>query len=85
VVYPNPVTGSTVTIQLPGNNSDNVEVQIFTLSFREVQTVRVAQVAGNNLTVPLVDKGGVALANGLYYFVIHVGSQKWIVKVLVLR
>jgi hypothetical protein len=62
-----------------------VEVQIFTLAFRKVQTIAVAQVAGNSLTVPLVDKSGVPLANGLYYFVVHVGAQKWILKVLVLR
>ena len=85
VVYPNPVTGSIVTIQLPGDNLDNVEVQIFTLAFRKVQTIRVAQVVGKSLTVPLVDKSGAALANGLYYFVVHVGAQKWIMKVLVLK
>jgi hypothetical protein len=85
VVYPNPVTSSTVNIQMPAANLTDVKIQIFTLSFREVQTIIVAQVAGNTLTVPLMDKGGVALANGLYYFVIQAGSQKWLTKVLVLR
>jgi hypothetical protein len=85
VVYPNPVRGTTVNLQLPGNNLTHVEVQIFTLSFRELRTINVPQVIGNTLTVPLVDKSGVGLANGLYYFVIHANGQKWLVKVLVLR
>ena len=85
VAYPNPVTGSTVNIQLPVTNASNVTVKILTLSFREVQTVDIAQVVGNNLMVPLVDKAGVTLANGLYYFGIQANGQKWITKVLVLR
>jgi len=85
VIYPNPATGTTVSIQLPMMNAANVKVQIFTLAFREVQTINVAQVAGNTLVVPLIDKSGVNLANGLYYFVIHANGRKWMVKVLVLR
>jgi hypothetical protein len=42
-------------------------------------------VAGSTLTVSLSDKSGMPLANGLYYFVIQAGGQKWVNKVLVLR
>jgi len=85
VVYPNPATSTTASIQLPVVNATNVKVQMFTISFREVRTIDVPQVIGNTLTVQLMDKGGVNLANGLYYFVIHVNGQNWVTKVLVLR
>jgi len=85
VVYPNPVTSSTTNIQLPITNVANVEVQMFTISFREVRTIDIPRVMGDSLTVQLMDKNGVNLANGLYYFVIHADGQKWMTKVLVLR
>jgi hypothetical protein len=85
VVYPNPVTSSTTTIQLPVTNAVNVTVRIFTVVMRQVQTMNVPQVFGNTLSVQMVDKGGVSLANGLYYFVIQANGQKWMTKVLVLR
>jgi len=85
VVYPNPVNGSTVNIKMPVMNALNVKVQIFTIAIREVETVNVPQVAGDSLLVQLVDKSGMSLANGLYYFVIQADGQKWIDKVLVLR
>jgi hypothetical protein len=85
VIFPNPATGSTTTIQLATANATNVKVQMFTVAFREVQTVTEAQVAGNSMTVSLMDKSGMPLANGLYYFVIQAAGQKWVNKVLVLR
>jgi hypothetical protein len=85
VIYPNPVTSSSTTIQLGTSNALNVKIQIFTTALREVQTIKVAQVAGDSLTVPLIDKGGHPLADGLYYFVIQISGNRWIDKVLVLR
>jgi hypothetical protein len=85
VVYPNPCTGSTATIKLPMPDATNVKVQIFTLAFREVQTIKVAQMSGDSLLISLVDKSGRQLADGLYYFVIQTNNQKWVNKVLVLR
>jgi hypothetical protein len=85
VVYPNPVTSSTANIQLPVTNATNVKVEVFTVAMREVQTTNVPQVIGNTLTVQMMDKGGMSLANGLYYFVIQADGQKWTNKVLVLR
>ncbi len=85
VVYPNPCTGSTATIKLPISDAANVKVQIFTLAFREVQTVKVAQMSGDTLSITLVDKSGHQLADGLYYFVIQINGNRWVDKVLVLR
>lgn len=85
VVYPNPVTSSTASIQLPMANASNVKVQMFTVAMREVQTTVVPQVVGNTLMVQLTDRTGVSLANGLYYFIIQANGQKWMNKVLVLR
>lgn len=85
VLYPNPVTGNSITLQLPGNNLAEVKVEIFTLAFREVKTVTMPQVPGDSLTITLVDKFGNSLANGLYYFRVSIGLQKWVLKVLVLR
>jgi hypothetical protein len=66
-------------------NETNVKVEVFTISMREVETVNVPQVFGDILSVQLVDKGGMTLANGLYYFVIQATGHKWMNKVLVLR
>jgi hypothetical protein len=85
VVYPNPVTSSTASIQLPVTNATNVKVQVFTVAMREVQTTNAPQILGNTLTIQLMDKSGVSLANGLYYFIIQANGQKWMSKVLVLR
>jgi hypothetical protein len=85
VVYPNPVTSSAATIQLPVTNASNVKIQIFTVALRNVKTISLPQVMGNSTTVELVDKAGMTLANGLYYFEIEIGGQHWMNKVLVLR
>jgi hypothetical protein len=85
VVYPNPATSSTTSIQLPVTDATNVTVEIYTVSMRQVRVFNVPQVAGNTLIVSLVDKGGVNLANGLYYFIIKANEKKWMNKILVLR
>jgi hypothetical protein len=85
VVFPNPATGSTTTILLADPTATSVKVQIFTVSFREVQTITNSQLSGGSLTVALSDKGGRALADGLYYFVIQCNGTRWVNKVLVIR
>ena len=86
VVYPNPVSGPTVSVQVPLKSPSNVTIKIFTLAFREVATLAQNQVSvGVDIVVPLVDKSGIPLANGLYYFVIEANGQRWVNKVLVLR
>jgi len=85
VVYPNPVTSDTLSIQLPVSNSTNVSVGVYTVAMRQVKTVSVPQVFGDTMTVQAIDKAGIKLANGLYYFMIQANGQKWMSKVLVLR
>ena len=85
VVYPNPVTGTQVTIALPGYNLSDVTVDVFTLSLRKVLSVHEAQVTGESLVMPLRDKSGVLLANGLYYLRVSVGTRRWTLKMLVLK
>jgi hypothetical protein len=85
-VYPNPVTGGTVQIQVPLTRASSVTIKIFTLAMREVQIHTESMLPiGVDVTLPLVDKYGYGLANGLYYFVIEANGQRWINKVLVLR
>lgn len=85
VVFPNPATSSTVTLQLPVSNATNVTVQVYTVAFREIKTITQAQVIGNTMTIALMDKAGSQLADGLYYFTIQANGQHWTNKVLVLR
>lgn len=85
VVYPNPVTSDSLSIQLPVSNSTNVSVAVYTVAMRQVKTVSVPQVFGDTMTVQAIDKAGIKLANGLYYFMIQANGQKWMSKVLVLR
>ncbi len=85
VIFPNPATGNQVALALPKLNAGSVTVEIFTLSFREVQTYRFAQVVGSTVVLPLTDKSGTALANGLYYLRVTVDGHKWILKLLVLK
>jgi hypothetical protein len=84
VVYPNPVTGDQVTLSLP-SVSGEVTVEIFSLSFREIQTIQVQENGDALLVIPLLDRRGVALANGLYYLRVTAGGKKWVLKLLVLR
>lgn len=85
VAYPNPVTGDSTTIALPMTTASNVRVQIYTVAMRMVQTIDFGVVNSGNVTLRLVDKSGVHLANGLYYFRVQTGDQSWTVKVLILR
>lgn len=86
VVYPNPATGPNTTIQIPLQTPSEVTVKIYTLAFREVRTIDEGLLpVGIDVSVDLVDKQGIQLANGLYYFVIQAGTTRWVTKVLVLR
>jgi len=75
-----------VSIQVPLRRPSNVMVKVFTLAFREVAVQEQFSVpVGVDVVVPLVDKSGMALANGLYYFEIEANDSSWIKKVLVIR
>lgn len=87
VVYPNPATGGTVSV-LPASYTgvSDVQVQIFTIAFRMVQQETYPSVPpGMAVKVSLTDKGGVPLANGLYYLVVTVNGHRSIGKLLIVQ
>jgi hypothetical protein len=64
-----------------------VKVKVFTPAFRKVwEAVYTAQTPPEFITaVPLLDKWGIPLANGLYYVTINTDQGFFKVKWLVLR
>ena len=87
VLYPNPAPGGgSTTLQLTLSAASDVHYRIFTVSFRKVQDQTIPNVpAGlNNLNIPLVDRTGTALANGLYYLVINYDGKRVVLKLLVM-
>ena len=86
-IYPNPAPGETVNIlppYYPGVSS--VHIEVFTLGFRKVIDLTVNSVpSGTAIALPLVDRWGKALANGLYYVVVRTNSGKAIGKLLRLQ
>jgi O-glycosyl hydrolase len=86
VVYPNPVSGGTVTVDPALTGTSEVEVQIFTTAFRKVQDKTYGQVgAGQTVVLELKDRSGTPLADGLYYLVVTTNQGRSILKLLVLR
>lgn len=74
-----------MTLAMPIAAASNVTVEIFTVSMRLVQTITISPLVSSNVTIRLADKGGVQLADGLYYFRVKTNGQSWTKKVLVLR
>lgn len=87
VIYPNPVTGTTVNILPPAYvGSQNIQVEIFTVSFRKVLDENFPNLsAGMALKITLVDQWGHALADGLYYMVVTVNGKHSTAKLLILH
>jgi len=87
VVYPNPVMGNSVNILPPAfNGSQDVQVEIFTLSFRGVLKETFPQVpSGTAVKVDLTDHWNHPMADGLYYVVVTVNGNRSVGKLLILR
>jgi len=87
VIYPNPVSGPTVNvIPKPYSGISDVEVRIFTTTFRKVNEENFSNVpSGVAVTLTLIDERGTPLANGLYYLVVKTDSGTAIGKLLVLK
>jgi hypothetical protein len=88
ILFPNPVTGDgPVSIRLPNyRGAATVTLQVFTTAFRMVNTLSYPnQVGGVDVALPLSDRHGVPLANGLYYVLVTTPDGKSILKLLVLR
>jgi hypothetical protein len=63
-----------------------VHIQIFTVAFRKVvdETLPDVPAGTSRVPVPLVDRDGKPLANGLYYVVITANGKHWVLKLLIL-
>jgi hypothetical protein len=88
VLFPNPITGpGPVTIQLPNySGSGIVTIQVFTTAFRMVNSLPPkSEAGGSDVTLPLTDRKGDPLADGLYYVLVTSPAGKSIVKLLILR
>jgi hypothetical protein len=88
VIYPNPSDGSVPPILLiPVNTVTDVKVKIFTVAFRKVWETSVPSVGppGSQLTLPLTDKWGTPLANGVYYVVVETDLGFYKAKWLILK
>ncbi len=86
VIYPNPVSVGNTSITLPITKASNVTIKIFTLGLRKMQEESYSNVLpGVSFQLQLVDKQGVELANGLYYVVVDVASQRYVSKLLIIR
>ncbi len=87
MIYPNPVTGPSVNVLPPAySGSQNVRVEIFTLSFRKVLDETFPNVpSGTSVKITLDDQWGHLLADGLYYVVVTVNGKHSTGKLLVLR
>ena len=73
-----------ITLSAPANQ---VTVSVYTTSFRRVNEIVLTNVpAGTSEeTLPLTDRSGVPLANGLYYIVVHTPQGRFLSKLIVLR
>ncbi len=87
VVYPNPFTGfGPVHLHVPFSGAADVQVELFTAAFRMVQQKSYTNwPSGTDLPLVLTDKEGMALADGVYYWVVQAQGNRWTVKFLILR
>jgi hypothetical protein len=62
-----------------------VTLFVFTTAFRKVNEIDyAARPAGTTtLPVPLLDKSGIPLSNGLYYLLVRTPSTRFIAKLIV--
>ncbi len=89
VAYPNPARGSQVKIYVPMRilGAADLKIQIYSASLRMVREVTIPQaVPGSAVTLDLLDKAGIQLANGFYYVMVTpAGGTRSMVKLLVTR
>jgi arabinogalactan endo-1,4-beta-galactosidase len=87
VIYPNPATGSgPVSIRLPNYpGTATVTVKVFTTAFRMVNEFTRQSEGGTDIALPLTNRSGAPLANGLYYVVVTTPEGRAIEKLLVTR
>jgi hypothetical protein len=77
-----------VTIQLSlASSCSQVKIEIFTLAFRRVNQITLLAVPAGikDVILPLTDRDGTPLANGLYYGVVTTPQEIRLNKLLILR
>jgi rhamnogalacturonan endolyase len=88
VLFPNPVTGpGPVTLNLHLSTAGRVQISVFTTAFRRVNEITLSNVpAGTtDVALPLTDREGTPLADGLYYVVVTTPQGRFVVKLMILR
>ena len=89
VVFPNPATGpGPVTLRLTLSSPANeVTITVYTTSFRRVNVIKLPDLPADtsDIALPLTDRSGVPLANGLYYILAQTPQGRFLTKLLVLR
>jgi hypothetical protein len=74
-------------IAVPVSTVADVKIKVFTSAFRKVWEADIPSMSppGREVPLPLADKWGAALANGLYYVVVSTDGGILKVKWLILR
>jgi hypothetical protein len=88
LIYPNPSDDSgPVRIYVPLTGTTDVKIRVYTTAFRKVQELDYSALAPPDpkLILPLVDKWGVKMANGIYYVVVTTNQGRYFAKWLILR
>ena len=87
VLWPNPCGAGSCNLQLNLSQSSPVKIEVYTVSFRMIFEEVVPQVSAGttDLTLQLVDKAGISLANGLYYVVVTTADGRAVDKLMVIR
>jgi rhamnogalacturonan endolyase len=88
VLFPNPATGpGPVTLNLHLSTAGRVQISVFTTAFRRVNEITLSNVpAGTtDVALPLTDREGTPLADGLYYVVVTTPQGRFVVKLMILR
>ena len=89
IIFPNPATGpGPVTFQISlASGASTVEIDIFTLSFRKVNTIILRNVPSGvtDVSYNLTDKWGAPLSNGIYYVVIRTTQERLVSKLMILK
>jgi len=89
VIYPNPAQSSalvTLQLTLPAP-AEQIQVLLYTLSFRQVNEISLFNIPGGDtdISLPLFDRQGHPLANGIYYVVVRTSRERLISKLMILR
>ncbi|HJT24285.1 MAG TPA: malectin domain-containing carbohydrate-binding protein, partial [bacterium] len=85
--FPNPASGVSIHVRLSSQIAGNGQLTIFTVGGMKVAEMDLGEIQPGDTTVilPLADKTGVSLANGLYYLVFRLSNHQSVGKLLVLQ